>query len=186
MAANCPYCTGRTLLIGFNDLQTKNPDLAKEADGWNPERVKFNCTKNKKSWICRDCGHQWKIEPYARTKRGSGCHMCGHFGGFSVEDPAWMYLMERKDNSGEQQIGITNDINERIKTHKQKNWKLLDKTKNFYLGQEVLDIETIIKRWLKLEIGLVKGRKENWYMSNLKVKTLAEIQKKCGIENPLY
>ena len=112
--------------------------------------------------------------------------MCGHFGGFSVDDPAWMYLMERKDNPGEQQIGITNDINERIKTHKQKNWKLLDKTKNFYLGQEVLDIETKIKRWLKLEIGLVKGRKENWYMSNLKVKTLAEIQKKCGIENPLY
>ncbi len=183
---NCPYCTGRTLLIGFNDLQTKNPDLAEEADGWNPERVKFNCTKNKKSWICRDCGYQWKIEPYARTKRGSGCHKCGHFGVFSVEDPAWMYLMERKGIPGEQQIGITNDINERIKTHKQKKWKLLDKTKNFYLGQAVLDIETIIKRWLKLEIGLVEGRKENWYMSNLKVKTLAEIQKKCGIENPLY
>ena len=60
-----------------------------------------------------------------------------------------VFVGKRKDNPGEQQIGITNDINERIKTHKQKNWKLLDKTKNFYLGQEVLDIETIIKRWLK-------------------------------------
>jgi len=182
---NCPYCTGHSLLIGFNDLQTKDPDLAEEADGWDPTRVKFNCTKNKRSWICKSCGHSWKVEPYARTKRGSGCHNCGHFGCFSVEDPAWMYLMERKGNPGEQQIGITNDIDERLKTHKKKKWKLLDKTKNFYLGKEVLNIETLIKRWLKSEKILVPGTKENWFTSKLKVKTLAEIQKKCGIQKHL-
>ena len=182
---NCPYCAGHTLLIGFNDLKTKNSDLAAEADGWEPTRVKFNCTKFKKSWKCKNCGHKWKKEPYYRTKRGSGCRKCVNFGSFSVEDDAWMYLMELKDTPGQQQIGITNHHFKRIETHEKKKWKLLDITKKSYLGKEVLDTETLIKRWLKSKEILVPGTKENWFTSKLKVKTLAEIQQKCGIQKPL-
>ena len=31
----CPYCSNSKVLIGSNDLATKFPKLAKEADGWN-------------------------------------------------------------------------------------------------------------------------------------------------------
>ena len=33
----CPYCTNRRVLIGFNDLNTLFPDIAKE---WNDEKNK--------------------------------------------------------------------------------------------------------------------------------------------------
>ena len=187
----CPYCAGHTLLIGFNDLQSKHPELTVEAEGWSPTRVKFNCTKSRKLWKCKDCGHKWKAFPYSRTKRGSGCHKCGNLGGFEVDDPAWMYLMERIGPPEEQQIGITNDLDERVDTHKKENrdkkkkWKLIDHTTKHYIGQDVLDTETLIRRWLKKEGLLVPNKKENWYTSSLKVNTLAEIQKKCGIKKPL-
>ena len=96
-----------------------------------------------------------------------------------------MYLMELKDSPGQQQIGITNHHFKRIETHEKKKWKLLDITKKSYLGKEVLDTETLIKRWLKSKEILVPGTKENWFTSKLKVKTLAEIQQKCGIQKPL-
>jgi hypothetical protein len=32
----CPYCAGKRILIGFNDLQTVNPELAAQAVGWDP------------------------------------------------------------------------------------------------------------------------------------------------------
>ena len=33
----CPYCAGRRVIVGENDLLTKNPDLAAE---WNYETVR--------------------------------------------------------------------------------------------------------------------------------------------------
>ena len=32
---NCPFCSGKKLLVGYNDLATKNPELAKE---WHPTK----------------------------------------------------------------------------------------------------------------------------------------------------
>ena len=49
----------------------------------------------------------------------------------------------------------------------------------------MLNFETLIKRWLKSEKILVPGTKENWFISKLKVKTLAEIHKKYGIQKLL-
>ena len=65
--------------------------------------------------------------------------------------------MER-DN--EQQIGITKFLSDRLKTHRAECWILVDKT-TLHPGQEVLDTETILKRWLKKEIGVVPDKREN-------------------------
>ena len=35
----CPYCVNRKVWKGFNDLGTLFPDIAKEADGWDPSEV---------------------------------------------------------------------------------------------------------------------------------------------------
>ena len=32
--SGCPFCSGRKVLKGFNDLVTKFPSIADEADGW--------------------------------------------------------------------------------------------------------------------------------------------------------
>ena len=35
----CPYCANVSVLPGFNDLATTNPELAKQANGWDPTTV---------------------------------------------------------------------------------------------------------------------------------------------------
>ena len=74
----CPYCSGRKTLKGYNDLQTVNPELAKE---WN--RIKnqnLNPTdvtagSNKKVWWICEKGHEWQAMVCDRT-RGNGCPYC--------------------------------------------------------------------------------------------------------------
>ena len=74
----CPYCSGRRAIIGYNDLSTVNPQLAKE---WNyekngdlkPSEVKSNCGK-KVWWKCNK-GHEWKATVDNRN-RGRGCPIC--------------------------------------------------------------------------------------------------------------
>jgi uncharacterized Zn-finger protein len=36
--AECPFCSGRKILKGFNDLSFTHPEIAKEAFGWNPSK----------------------------------------------------------------------------------------------------------------------------------------------------
>ena len=36
---NCPVCSNQKLLPGYNDLATTHPDLALEADGWDPKTI---------------------------------------------------------------------------------------------------------------------------------------------------
>lgn len=75
---DCPVCYGRKVLVGFNDLQTVNPELAKE---WHP--VKNGALKptdvvgasNKKVWWMCNKGHEWQA-PINSRKRGNGCRIC--------------------------------------------------------------------------------------------------------------
>ena len=76
----CPYCSNRKLLKGYNDLETKYPDIAKE---WNYERndKKPNDytegTHQEVWWKCKKCGHEWKTQIVNRTRNKTGCPMCG-------------------------------------------------------------------------------------------------------------
>ena len=76
----CPYCTGKKVWPGFNDVGTLFPHLAGE---WHPELNK-DLTPQKVSkgshkrvwWQCRE-GHVWKAAVYARAKKnGTGCPVC--------------------------------------------------------------------------------------------------------------
>lgn len=71
----CPYCGGRKLLQGFNDLKTLFPEIALEADGWNPELITAGSSQ-KVDWICQ-FGHRWTVAIEYRTRGGkSGCPVC--------------------------------------------------------------------------------------------------------------
>ena len=43
--SGCPYCSNNKLLVGFNDLKTKFPEIAKQADGWEPSTFLFGTEK---------------------------------------------------------------------------------------------------------------------------------------------
>lgn len=82
---NCPYCSNRRVLIGFNDFQTLCPELAKEWDYENNAELKPNQVvsgSNKKvSWICSQCGNRWEASIQARVQRDSGCPKCARIKG---------------------------------------------------------------------------------------------------------
>ena len=76
--AGCPYCSGLRAIKGENDLQTVNPDLAKEwnyekNEGLTPSDVLPNSNK-KVWWKCKN-GHEWKVAIYNRSI-GNGCPFC--------------------------------------------------------------------------------------------------------------
>ena len=74
----CPFCSGKNVLKGFNDLKTLNPELAKE---WHPtkngelspEMVIGGSTK--KVWWIGKCGHEWQATVASRFS-GTGCPIC--------------------------------------------------------------------------------------------------------------
>ena len=61
--SGCPYCTGRRVITGYNDLQTKRPDLAEEWDyslnETTPDKIHYNNQTIQAHWICKQCGFKW-------------------------------------------------------------------------------------------------------------------------------
>lgn len=76
--SGCPYCAGKKVLKGFNDLQTVNPNLAKE---WNYERNEnkkpegFTANSKFKAWWKCNKGHEWQAT-IANRNHGTGCPIC--------------------------------------------------------------------------------------------------------------
>ena len=85
----CPVCTNQMLVKGLNDLETKNPEIAKE---WHPTKNLpllpsdvFRGTMRKVWWMC-DQGHEWqgavsnRASASRKNKRGQlssgGCPIC--------------------------------------------------------------------------------------------------------------
>lgn len=79
-ASACPYCTGRKVLAGFNDLETLHPKIAKQ---WHPTLngaltpSMVTANSHQKVWWQCDAGHVWKTVVYSRTcARKHGCPVC--------------------------------------------------------------------------------------------------------------
>ena len=76
----CPYCSNRKVKVGFNDLATTNPDLAKE---WHPKKnatiSPYEVTKGSSKkvwWLCAN-GHEWEASISSRAS-GRGCPFCAN------------------------------------------------------------------------------------------------------------
>ena len=80
---NCPYCSGRRVLAGFNDLATTHPELAAEWDyekngNTRPSDISAGMNKEKFWWICPTCGNSYPAYPLSRSGKGKeGCPICG-------------------------------------------------------------------------------------------------------------
>ena len=78
--SNCPYCSGRKVLPGFNDLATLAPELARQ---WHPtlngsltpEMV--TAGSHQKVWWTCSHGHVWQAVIHSRSgPRKCGCPIC--------------------------------------------------------------------------------------------------------------
>ena len=94
---DCPYCSGNKVLKGYNDLQTVNPNLAKE---WNWERNKnsnpeeFTDNSHKKVWWKCDKGHEWQA-PISNRNEGVGCPTCNSERHTSFPEYAIAYYLKK-------------------------------------------------------------------------------------------
>lgn len=74
----CPYCAGHTLRSGYNDVETRNPNMAKQ---WHYQRngdllpSMIAISSNKRVWwLCQECGYEWLASPNSRGDHG--CPRC--------------------------------------------------------------------------------------------------------------
>ncbi len=93
----CPYCTGKKVLKGYNDLQTVNPTLAKE---WNYEKnnglTPTDITPNshvKVWWKCNK-SHEWQARIASRNN-GTGCPVCSSERNTSFPEYAIVFYLEK-------------------------------------------------------------------------------------------
>lgn len=76
----CPYCAGRKVLQGFNDLATVNPVVASQ---WHPTLngaltpQDITAGSHRKVWWKCSEGHAWQAFVYSRTNdKKCGCPIC--------------------------------------------------------------------------------------------------------------
>ena len=77
--SGCPYCAGRKVLPGFNDLETLYPEIAAQWD-----KRKNGCLKpsdvavssNRPAWWRCELGHSYRATVSSRTQRKTGCPYC--------------------------------------------------------------------------------------------------------------
>lgn len=75
----CSVCAERTVMPGYNDLMTTDPQIAAE---WNYEKNGSRMPQNTSRhslypvWWKGACGHEWKDKVANRTIEGAGCIYC--------------------------------------------------------------------------------------------------------------
>ena len=94
---NCPYCSGKKVLKGYNDLQAVNPIAANE---WNYKKngdlrpEDFTSNSNKKAWWICAKGHEWQTTIVHRNE-GTGCPICHSERHTSLPEFAFLYYLKR-------------------------------------------------------------------------------------------
>ena len=100
---NCPYCSNQRLLVGFNDLKTKFPQIA---DEWNYDKNQNLKTEdvtygtNKKVWWRCERGHDYQARVHERTRKGNKCPVCSNhkiLKGYNDLDSQFPDLMKEWD-----------------------------------------------------------------------------------------
>ena len=93
----CPYCVGKKVLKGYNDLQTVNPTLTKEWNYENNGNLKpedFTANSGKKVWWKCSKGHEWQATLYSRNT-GNGCPVCSSERHTSLPEYALVYYLKK-------------------------------------------------------------------------------------------
>ncbi len=178
--SGCPYCTGKRVLFGFNDLETINPIIGNQAFGWDPATVTVGSTKRLK-WKCNE-GHIWTTTVLARSQ-GYGCPTCAK-SGFDPNKESHIYFLYHQKWEM-YQIGITNFIEQRMKSHEKIGWEVIE-LRGPMDGLIAREWETSILRMLKNKgadlsnpkiAGKFDGYSEAWSKSTFDVKSIKDLMR---------
>ena len=176
----CPVCSNRIVLAGFNDLATTNPELAIQADGWDPTTLSAGSGK-KVAWKC-ESGHTWKALIGDRTRPdNTSCPACSIYG-FNPEIDAWLYLINH-EIMNLQQIGISNFPNDRLSQHSRRGWEVIE-VRGPMDGHIARQLETAILHAVerrgavlghKADIEKFDGYSEAWTKDSLSVTSFKQL-----------
>lgn len=121
--SGCPYCSGREVIEGENDLRSLFPRIAEEAYGWDPGKISAH-SGARREWRCVN-GHNWQTRVAQRTGGSkSGCPSCAKTG-FNPSKDGWLYFL-RHDLWGLLQIGISNTPEDRVTRHMRSGWTVIE------------------------------------------------------------
>lgn len=175
---DCPVCTGRKVVAGFNDLATTHPELAMQVAGWDPSAVSRG-SHAKKLWRCAE-GHEWVATVKDRVA-GYGCPTCAP-SGFDPKQDAFLYFIEH-DALDLLQVGITNSLEARLAAHGRRGWVVrevrgpMDGALTRATEQAVL--RSIAKRGAVMaastDIEKFDGWTEAWTRQSLDVSSLKQL-----------
>lgn len=148
----CPYCVGKKILLGFNDLETTHPEICLE---WHPTKngaltpQQVSIGSSKGVWWLADCGHEWRTSIPIRL-RGSGCPTCS-IGGFRSTEPATLYFLHNPQLQAFK-VGITNKDKkvDRISKFVKQGWETINRWES-ESGLIILKCETQFFKWLRKE-----------------------------------
>jgi hypothetical protein len=180
--SDCRVCTSQEVLFGFNDLETKFPKIAREADGWNPKNF-FPKSNSRKAWKCSE-GHKWIATIGSRTGLNAGCPTCSPGGGFDPNTSGYLYFLTHP-HWGMLQIGITNVPDRRLREHRNLGWEVVE-LRGPMDGHLTQQWETAILRMLKARgaglsnskiAGKFDGYSEAWSKSTFEVKSIKELMR---------
>ena len=177
---NCPYCQNDKVLIGFNDLATTHPEIAREAFNWDPTTVTAGSEK-KRVWQCQNNpNHKWTAIIKSR-KAGKGCPSCA-IGGFDPNLEGYLYFLTQP-NWNMYQIGITNYPKDRLQRHRRLGWQIIE-VRGPMDGHLTQQWETAILRMLKAKgadlanskiAGKFDGYSEAWSQNKFQVESIKEL-----------
>ena len=136
----CPFCAGKKILKGYNDLQTLNPNLAKE---WNYEKndsltpVDVTPGSNKKVWWRCSKGHEWQAMINNRNKE-IGCPYCAGqkvlegYNDLQTVNPTLAKEWNHEKNGKLKPINITANSGQKVwwKCHKKHEWQAVISDRN--------------------------------------------------------
>jgi rubrerythrin len=82
LKCGCPYCSNKKILIGFNDLASKRPDLVEEFDyskngNLSPENIIYK-SYTRVWWKCKKCNYEWQTRVVDRSDNNRNCPYCSN------------------------------------------------------------------------------------------------------------
>ncbi len=177
----CPYCSGNMVLNGYNDLQTVNPNLAKE---WNYEKngnlkpEHFSANSGKSVWWKCIHGHEWQATIYNRNN-GTGCPYCAGkkvlkgFNDLLTVNPIVAKEWNYEKNNGLTSADVTTNSNKKVwwKCNKGHEWQATISSRNAGRGCPICTSErntslpeyAIMYYLIKNDLDVIHSYREKGY-----------------------
>ncbi len=182
----CPYCSGRRVVKGETDLQTVNPDLAREwdfekNDGLTP--IDLSCYSDKKVWWKCGKGHEYQATISNRTI-GRGCPYCSNrmvlqgYNDLQTINPILASEWNYEKNDELTPTKVVSNSNKKVwwKCKKEHEWMATIRDRNYGTGCPICQSE---RRTSFPEYAII------FYLEKYGVKTI-HLCKEYGYELDVY